>query len=105
MKEISTYLPLDYNDKTPVESHIIKGIIRDLTIKFGGCSVGSQGMGYWQDPKDGVIYDDRNVMVTIAVSEDQIDEAKSLITQIGKQLGQEAMYFKVTECQIDILDC
>lgn len=105
MKEISTYLPLDYNDKTPVESSVIKGIIRDLTIKFGGCSVGSEGMGYWKDPKDGMIYDDRNVMVTIAVSDDEIQEAKDAIVAIGKLLKQEAMYVRIASTEIEILDC
>ena len=101
MKRFMTYLPLADNDGNAFPQSVIDGIIEDLYTTFGGCTVGSNGTGYWKDGE--TLYVDENVSVSVAIDENNVELAKSKVREYGKLLGQEAMYFELIHSDIEIL--
>lgn len=90
-----TLIPVRRNDGTPVTKAEQRQIIWDLFQSFGGATVDGPVSGHWIDDKDGRHYQDDCVRVTIVCDNDRIRDAEDAVLAIGRQLGQEAMYFEV----------
>ncbi len=73
--------------------------IRDV---FGGYSLDGPGYGAWK-ADDGTIYEEYSYVLTIVTERIRRDEVRQLIRDIGRDLGQLAMYYEEAE-GAEILD-
>jgi hypothetical protein len=68
-------------------------LIRDT---FGGHSLEGPFEGAWV-ADDGRVYEDTSCRLEVLVPAERVSEARELFSQIGKQLGQRAIYCEVRE--------
>ena len=92
--KFTTLLPLADNKGT---SHAdkIDAIVQSLAIQFGGCS--REGVVEGHSIDSGVQYRDQSLRVTVVCENSRLDEARDRIIEIGRELGQRAMYFEVRD--------
>ncbi len=62
---------------------------------FGGASFDGRVDGHWIDSSDGRHYQDESLRVMVVCENEQLAEAEQLVREIGRRLGQKAMYFEV----------
>jgi hypothetical protein len=95
MMTFTTILPKQRNDGTRVSRKEMNAILRSLREQFGGVTVEGEVEGHWVDPADGKPYSERSLKVTVACDRERLHEAEDAVRDIGRQLGQKAMYFEV----------
>jgi hypothetical protein len=96
-------LPLERNDGSAVKDGELRVILRKFLTKFGGYTVAGEVEGGWSSPS-GQEFHDRNTVVWVVIEPDQLPALRKLVVQIGRKLGQEAMYFEVTSGNVEILE-
>ncbi len=95
-------IPLARNDGSPVEESELRGILNRLLTEFGGYTVAGEVEGGWRSPS-GHEYHDRNTQIWVVIEELQLSDLRKLVLDIGRQLGQEAMYLEVSTGSVEIL--
>lgn len=95
-------LPLVRNDRSPVTPVELKGILHEFLDEFGGYTVAGEVEGGWRSP-EGIEYRDRNTQVWLAIEQRAISKLRRMLIDIGRRLGQEAMYLEVTGAKVDII--
>lgn len=103
MIKVITMIPMFRNDGSEVSFGELEQIQRDLWVRFGGLTVEGIVTGHWVDDVDGRHYEDKNLKVAIAIDPERIGEMEEAVRAIGRQLGQEAMYFEVVDCVVRFL--
>ncbi|ETX06897.1 MAG: hypothetical protein ETSY2_14355 [Candidatus Entotheonella gemina] len=99
-----TRVPTHRNDGTPIHSDELETIKRRVWEAFGGLSIDGPGTGVWV-ADDGTVYDETSYILQVHCDRARYQEARELVTQIGRQLGQQAMYFEVRYfAGVDIID-
>lgn len=93
--KFTTLIPLRDNDGKAFSKAIINRILQRFEMKFGGVTVEGVVDGRWVDEADGKHYQDQCLKVSVACERERYDEARRLILQIGRRLGQKAMYFEI----------
>lgn len=88
-----TLIPTQRNDGSTVSQNEMQGILQTFWVEFGGATIEGPVEGHWID--NGQHYQDWCMRVTVVCDSKQLDQAKRLVTQIGRQLDQKAMYFEV----------
>src|SRR5205085_966588 len=87
--------PKRRNDGSSVSRKEMTAILVALRVQFGGLTVEGEVEGQWLDETDGKVYCDRSVKVTVACDRSRLPEAEEAVREIGRRLGQKAMYFEV----------
>lgn len=95
MMLFTTILPKQRNDGSRVSRREMNAILRGLRERFGGVTVEGEVEGQWVDSADGKSYGERSLKVTVACDRERLHEAEDAVRDIGRQLGQKAMYFEV----------
>ena len=95
MMQFVTYVPVRFNDGSPVPKSDLMSIVNRFCEKFGGASVVGPVQGHWIDGDSGLSYSDESLRIEVACSNDQYAEAEEFVLQIGREFQQEAMYFEV----------
>lgn len=95
MMTFTTTIPKRRNDGSAVSRKEMKAIFLTIRERFRGFTVESQVRGEWVDEKDGKVYRDASYRVTVACDRQRLHEAEELVREIGRRLGQKAMYFEV----------
>ena len=95
-------IPLARNDGAAVTSAEMRDILRQFLAEFGGYTVAGEVEGGWKSPS-GEEYFDRNTQVWVAIERRQLSVLRELVTQIGRRLGQEAMYLEVSGGNVEII--
>lgn len=88
-----TLIPTERNDGSVVSSVEMQAILQRFWQEFGGSTVDGPVDGHWIDR--GTVYQDQCWRVTVSCDNDKLDQARQLVMEIGRQLGQLAMYFEV----------
>ncbi len=91
--KFTTLIPTTRNDGSPVTTSELKTILDCFWAAFGACTVEGKTDGYWVD--GGTPFQDECLKVVVSCENDRLAEAESLVRDVGKQLGQLAMYFEV----------
>ena len=102
--KVTTLIPTYRNDGSQVDEFEMHGIIRRFWNQFGGATIEGIVEGHWVDSQSGQHFQDASKKLFVVVTDDRVDEVEALVIEIGKQLGQLAMYFEVTAADIRILD-
>jgi hypothetical protein len=66
-------------------------LVRD---QFRGYSLEGPFQGTWV-ADDGQTYEETSYRLEVLVPDDRLSEARALFIQIGRQLGQRAIYFEI----------
>jgi len=95
--KVTTLIPLHHNDGngSKVSVKEMKSIRRRLWSRFEGITREGRTHGEWTDPKDGKRYSDVCDKVVIETDRRRLAEITELIKEIGRSLGQKAMYMEV----------
>lgn len=87
-------IPRSRNDGSPVAPEEMEQIIESIWKRFGGLTSFANAVGHWLD-EGGQHYEDKSIKATVACERDRLEEAKEITREIGRRLGQKAMYFEV----------
>jgi hypothetical protein len=90
-----TLIPVRRNDGSAVSGAEQQDIIRGLWRQFGGVTIEGQVTGHWIDDADGRHYQDDSLKVSVLCDTGRLPEAESVVREIGRRLGQRAMWFEV----------
>jgi hypothetical protein len=91
----TTLIPIRRNDGRPVSRAELRRIKVSIWDTFNGATFDGPVTGHWIDATDGRHYQDDSIRVTVVCENERLAEAEELVRQIGKRLGQKAMYFEV----------
>ena len=89
-----TLIPTMRNDGTPVKPSNLEQVIDTLWRPFRGVTREGFVTGHWIDD-DGTEFTDVCLKVVIECDRSRPFEAVRKVKQIGRRLGQRAMYFEV----------
>jgi hypothetical protein len=95
MMTFTTFIPTARNDGRRVSRRELRAILRRLQRQFGGYTMSGEEEGEWTDESSGQVYADHTIRVTVACDRGRMREAMDAVLEIGRQLGQKAMWFDV----------
>ena len=99
-----TRIPTTLNDGSQVSSEIRQAILNDVRNAFCGFSLDGPGEGSWVGD-DGRIYDEKSWVLTVVCGRERYHEARLMVIEIGRRLGQLAMLFEVRYMDgVEIID-
>jgi hypothetical protein len=76
---------------------------RPFTEEFGGATFADKHEGWWHDPQRRLHREPVRVVI-ISFGRDRLPTFRRAVRELGRRLGQEAMYFRLEEVQIEILN-
>lgn len=91
--KFTTLIPTTRNDGSEVSEGEIQQILGMFWQRFEGATVEGKTEGFWVDGDQ--LYKDICLKVSVSCDSNRLAEAETLIKEIGKQLGQLAMFFEV----------
>lgn len=89
-----TLVPTERNDGSAVSENEMRGILHEFPKRFGGATIEGPLEGHWISD-GGVHYRDSVMRVTVICEIGLLEQARQLVTEIGRQLDQKVMYFEV----------
>lgn len=98
--KIDIIIPLNYNDKIPIEDEKITQAYDAIKDKFTVLSIDNSTIeGYWMHPHKKVYVNDtnRNVWVICEDTEENRQKCKSLKTQLEALLKQDEILIYISE--------
>jgi hypothetical protein len=96
-------VPLTDNEGQPIDPHVLVELHRELHGQFGGFTVHSTSEGRWQK-QGGRLYQEAVVFYEVAVPRSRVAALRDVICNLGRQLGQLAMYFDAPAPSVEIID-
>lgn len=93
--QITTLLPLADNQGKPFADSRIDDILNSLASQFSGCS--TDGTVDGRSVARGRTHRDVSLRVTIVCNKERLEEVRVRVTEIGKELEQDTMYFEVRD--------
>lgn len=95
-------LPLTDNTGKPIDPEVVVELQRELLDLFGGFTIHPTSQGRWQS-REGKVYQDEVLVYEVAVPENEIPLLREVVSQLGRRLGQLAMYFDAPPPSVDII--
>ena len=86
-----TILPLADNAGVPLDAEI-DAVLLKIVSRFGGFTL-EEVSGAWRSPS-GVVHRDESKRVTVLCTSKDRGEARALVSDAGRSLRQEAMFFE-----------
>jgi hypothetical protein len=105
MIKVTALIPKNYNDGQRIPNKAYRFFENKLIQIAGGFSNDGATIGSWMDDNN-EIYKDRSLRYIITVrTNKQIKEVKQAVIEIGKELGQKAMYIEIIrDAEIEIIN-
>lgn len=96
-------VPLQMNDGTEVDPDVVLDFQEQLFVNFRGFTNGGtvEGQYKMQDGKKAI---DHTTQYWVGIEESQYPLLRSLVSELGKKLGQESMYLETTGATIDFVE-
>ncbi len=93
---VITRIPTHRNDGSKVSARERRTFLTQVRDTFGGYTLEGPFQGAWV-ADDGQAYEETSYRLEVLVPPERLSEVRELFTQIGKQLGQRAIYLEVRE--------
>jgi hypothetical protein len=93
---VVTRIPTHRNDGSKIGQRERRAILSRIRDNFGGYSLEGPFQGVWV-ADDGQTYEETSYRREVVVPAERVKEARELFMDIGRQLGQRAIYFEVRE--------
>jgi hypothetical protein len=91
--KFTTLIPTRRNDGSAVSKTEMTAILQKFWMTFGALTDEGKTNGVWQD--GGKVFRDECLKIVVSCDNERLEEAKALVIEVGRQLGQLAMYFEV----------
>jgi hypothetical protein len=101
-KKVVLLIPLTYNDGTAVPWDLLNSIHSELFAFAHGVTAAGKVKGSYR-MADGTRQDDVLEQLLVVVEEDRIPALRKMVARYGRLLGQEKMWFEITESVIVFL--
>lgn len=88
-----TLVPTERNDGSTVSENEMRDILLKFPLTFGGATIEGPVQGHWIS--GGIHYRDSVMRVTVICEIGLLEQARELVIEIGRQLGQLEMYFEI----------
>lgn len=100
--EATVFLPLVDNHDQPLSPERWQAALKPLVANFGGATVGPPVEGFWHDSQGKLRREPvRPVVVSFAAA--RLVEFRRTLHDVGRELGQEAIYVRFEEPRIELL--
>ena len=93
---VITRLPTHRNDGSKLGRRELRAILTRVRDAFRGYSLEGPFQGAWV-ADDGGVFAETSYRLEVVVPADRLGDARELFIDIGRQLGQRAIYFEVRE--------
>ncbi len=93
---VVTRIPTHHNDGTKFSLRELRALLSRVRAVFGGYSLEGPFEGSWVGG-NGDVYDEKSYKLEIVVTRAEVKIARRLCIDIGKRLGQRAIYLEVRE--------
>ena len=93
---VITRIPTNRNDGSKVSPRERRAFLTLVRDTFGGYTLEGPFKGAWVGD-DGRVYEETSYRLEVLVPSQRLSKARHLFMQLGKQLGQRAIYFEVRE--------
>ena len=93
---VITRIPTHRNDKSKISRREQRAILTRVRDAFGGDTLEGPFAGAWI-ADDGGVYEETSYRLEVLVPPERINEVRELFMDIGRQLGQKAIYFEVRD--------
>lgn len=93
--KITTLIPIKRSDGRRLSLRERAQIVASFWQRFGGSTIEGKTQGDWVDPDDGTHYRDECWKLVVVTTPDRWPEVEELIVEVGRELGQKAMYVEV----------
>lgn len=93
---VITRLPTHRNDGSKVSRRELRAILTRIRDTFRGYSLEGPFQGAWI-ADDGGAYSQTSYRLEVVVPAKRLAQAREMFIDIGRQLGQRAIYFEVRE--------
>jgi hypothetical protein len=100
--EATVLLPLADNDGRPFAEAAWQEALDELVAPFGGATLGPPLEGCWLDARQRVCREPVRPIV-VSFAPERLNEFRHAVHNVGKRLGQEAMYIRFEEPRIELL--
>jgi hypothetical protein len=101
-KKCLLLLPTSYNDGTEVPPAVMAKVVMGIERAFDGVTIGEPVEGTYK-MADGTTAKDKSLVAWVIVEESQVEEARAKAGRIAAILKQEALYFEVTDVEVDFV--
>jgi hypothetical protein len=103
LKKVTILLPLSFNDGSLVPKDALATMQDEIFLAFRGWTIVGEVEGAYQMQQTGAKRVERLLHVWVIVEEDELPRLKGLIAQFGSMLGQESMYFEVSDAVVEFI--
>ena len=93
---VITRIPTHRNDRSKISRRELRAILTQIRDAFSGYSLEGPFEGSWI-ADDGRVYSETSYRLEVVVPPKRVAKARELFIAIGRQLGQQAIYFEVRE--------
>ena len=101
-KKVILLMPLTYNDGQPVLQEVRDAFHAELYEICGGLTLVGKVQGAFR-MADGTKQEGLLEQVWLAIEEADLPALRELVSRIGRTLGQEKMYFEITDARVELL--
>jgi hypothetical protein len=91
-------VPTNYNDGSPVEPEVMIEIKMALDRQFGGYRIVAPNEGSWHGQIEATHE------IEVCVLPKNVPKLREVVIEIGRRLGQKAMYFDAPPPSVEIID-
>lgn len=96
-------MPVAYNDRAPVPDEVFDRLVRELSVKFGGCTFLPPAFGGWID-HDGKFQPEKHRPLVLDVLPDREEEFLDWVKRAGEELDQEVMLVMHNFCEANFVE-
>jgi hypothetical protein len=100
--EATVFLPLADNEGQSFAESTWHEALTRLVTPFGGATLGEPQEGCWLDAR-GRMCRERVRAVVVSFAPDRLNEFRLAVHDVGRRLGQEAMYVRFEEPLVDLI--
>ena len=93
---VITRIPTHRNNGAKITQRERRAILNLVRDQFRGYTLEGPFQGAWV-ADDGRTYEETSYRLEVLVPAERLSEARALFIQIGRQLGQRAIYFEVRD--------
>jgi hypothetical protein len=76
--------------------------LRLISSEFGGATLGAEHEGWWHDEQQRLHREPVRIVI-VTFERERLPAFREAVREVGRRLGQEAMYFRIEEAQIEVL--
>jgi len=93
---VITRIPTHRNDGSKISVRERRAVLTSVRSRFRGYTLEGPFTGVWV-ADDGRAYEETSYRLEVLVPPERVREARKLFMDIGRQLGQRAIYFEVRD--------